>query len=143
VHTADRVICRSGHFSPSWLAPLRFTSVEKRPDRLSIFARGLTGGLPAMFFEEVSSLSHVPVLRDINPSLDTDKFAGTRIWTRLRPEGPATGRRWSTMTRKIIAGARPRSSSGDDREESAHGRAAYSGESGEKTAGRGVPTGRG
>jgi len=61
---------RSGHFSPSWLAPLRFTSVEKRSDRLSIFARGLTGGLPVMFFEEVSSLSHVPVLRDINPSLD-------------------------------------------------------------------------
>ena len=64
---------RSGHFSPSWLAPLRFTSVEKRPDRLSIFARGLTGGLPVMFFEEVSSLSHVPVLRDINPSMNVSE----------------------------------------------------------------------
>src|SRR5210317_1350513 len=44
---------RSGHFSPSWLPSVRFTSVEKRPDRLSFNAQGLTGGLPAMFFEEV------------------------------------------------------------------------------------------
>jgi hypothetical protein len=51
---------RSGHFSPSWLPSVRFTSVEKRPDRLSFNAQGLASGLPAMFFEEVkrSAASH-------------------------------------------------------------------------------------
>jgi len=42
-----------------------------------------------------SPLSHVHVLRGIRPSMDIK-----------RTEGPATGRRWSTMTRKIVAAAR-------------------------------------
>jgi hypothetical protein len=45
------------------------------------------GGLPATFFEEVSSLSHIPVLRDINPCMDVSaakqQFRRERIWTRL------------------------------------------------------------
>jgi hypothetical protein len=56
---------RSGHFSPSWLAPLRFTSVEKRPDRLSIFARGLTGG-------------HRQIRRDANLDALAPRRAGDR-----------------------------------------------------------------
>jgi len=44
---------RSGHFSPSWLPSVRFTSVEKRPDRLALAVPTLEGGLAAMSFEEV------------------------------------------------------------------------------------------
>ena len=36
----------------------------------------------------------------------SDKFAGSEFGRACAPEGPATGRRWSTMTRKIIAAAR-------------------------------------
>jgi hypothetical protein len=42
----------------------------------------LFGGLAAMFFEESSPLSHIPVLRGIRPSMDikrSDKFAGSEF----------------------------------------------------------------
>ncbi len=66
---------RSGHFSPSWLAALRFTSVEKRPDRLSFNAQGLAGGLPAMFFEEVKRTegSHDEKKSSPEPALDINR----------------------------------------------------------------------
>jgi hypothetical protein len=60
-------------------------------------------------FRGSSPLSHIPVLYGIRPSMDikrSDKFAGSEFGRACAPEGPATGRRWSTMTRKSIGAAR-------------------------------------
>jgi hypothetical protein len=91
---------RPGHLSPSWLASLRLTSVDKRPGPplpvRTTLRPGWRAGREDCLFEEVKRSR---VQRG-------DKFAGSEFGRACAPEGPTTGRRWSTMTRKGIGATR-------------------------------------